>query len=506
MKELLISRRRLLKAGLAAPFVRGAKKAEAALLRGGAGPSSSSDPFQTLVNGISPGNWALANSPTQSDGNLVNPPDAVMGNINGSQAPFGLASTLGTWGSLGYDTKRKRLYSWGGGHSGYFGNELYQFDLKTGLWSRCMMPSQVYFWPVAPSVCTTVGLNNAIDPNAYPTAPENAGHPYLANLYLPVLDRFCLFSAFHVDSNNNPTGPYTIDPDVFDPVFNRGTTNASGATQMVGGLAGSNPLYPTLICPAGNMWVDRATWPTWRAQGVTCVNDAAMRTNIAVVENGQDVIYFAAGGSSGSPVWRWAFDPVGTNDVVTTVGAADGTAEPPEGLPSDYAPEIKCFLSFTQNPWVNGKPYAYNMQYWDMGTPGRNNQAVNVTVTDLSGYWASYAQSYGTPPSGHAPGGQMKWTWDPTVRPSAPNGRFTMWGGGASVFYLTPSYPLSSASSAWPITLAPAPTSATPPALNGITGPQPISILGRWVFLPDYKVFIGIQDQTGQVWVFMPTP
>jgi hypothetical protein len=42
-----------------------------------------------------------------------------------------------------YDSARRRMILWGGGHEDYWGNELYGFDLRTGTWSRVTEPSIV---------------------------------------------------------------------------------------------------------------------------------------------------------------------------------------------------------------------------------------------------------------------------------------------------------------------------------------------------------------------------
>ncbi len=48
---------------------------------------------------------------------------------------------MNDWGGGAYDTDRNRLIVWGGGHSGYPGNEAYVFDLNLGMWKRLGKPS-----------------------------------------------------------------------------------------------------------------------------------------------------------------------------------------------------------------------------------------------------------------------------------------------------------------------------------------------------------------------------
>lgn len=55
----------------------------------------------------------------------------------------GCRAVIGAWNGGIADTKRNRLIIWGGGHSDYFGNEVYGLDLKTLTISRLNDPSQV---------------------------------------------------------------------------------------------------------------------------------------------------------------------------------------------------------------------------------------------------------------------------------------------------------------------------------------------------------------------------
>ena len=54
---------------------------------------------------------------------------------------MGPRSVLTAWNSGAIDQKRKRMYFHGGGHADYGGNEVYEFDLMTGKWSRLTDPS-----------------------------------------------------------------------------------------------------------------------------------------------------------------------------------------------------------------------------------------------------------------------------------------------------------------------------------------------------------------------------
>jgi Bacterial Ig-like domain (group 2) len=52
----------------------------------------------------------------------------------------GISGIMSDWSSGALDTQRDRLYVGGGGHNGYFGNEIYSFDLRTMAWGRLTDP------------------------------------------------------------------------------------------------------------------------------------------------------------------------------------------------------------------------------------------------------------------------------------------------------------------------------------------------------------------------------
>jgi hypothetical protein len=52
----------------------------------------------------------------------------------------GLSGLMNDWSSGALDTQRDRLYVGGGGHNGYFGNEIYGFDLRAMAWARLTDP------------------------------------------------------------------------------------------------------------------------------------------------------------------------------------------------------------------------------------------------------------------------------------------------------------------------------------------------------------------------------
>ncbi|NPD22557.1 fibronectin type III domain-containing protein [Corallococcus exiguus] len=115
----------------------------------------------------------------------------------------GISGIMDDWSSGGFDTQRDRLYISGGGHNGYYGNEIYGFDLRTGAWVRLTDPDPVGSGQECPD--RALGVNCAI-------------HTYDGLEYLPPpFDRFLAIgwdgwpqTALNLDTNrweNHPDLP-----------------------------------------------------------------------------------------------------------------------------------------------------------------------------------------------------------------------------------------------------------------------------------------------------------
>ena len=92
----------------------------------------------------------------------------------------GCSAIVGAWNSGAFDTKRNRLLIWGGGHTDYYGNELYSLDLRDLTINRLNAPGL----PIA-SGCT--------ESIAGGTQP-NSRHTYDGLEYMENVDRLFVFS------------------------------------------------------------------------------------------------------------------------------------------------------------------------------------------------------------------------------------------------------------------------------------------------------------------------
>src|SRR5690242_15119827 len=96
----------------------------------------------------------------------------------------GCRAIIDDWGSALADTKRNRLVLWGGGHNGYFGNEIYALDLQALALRRLTEPS------------TGSSLSNLQTcPEAFTDGTPNARHDYNGLQYLSKADRYFFWGA-----------------------------------------------------------------------------------------------------------------------------------------------------------------------------------------------------------------------------------------------------------------------------------------------------------------------
>ena len=132
------------------------------------------------VDDLAPGHW-LGIPGSRLD--ALDPEDDAALNPNWPlEAPWhgveGLQGIMDDWSSGAFDTLRGRLAIWGGGHSGYAGNEIYVFDVGTLRWERITNPS------------VDVGITGT---TLYPDGQPRARETYNYLQYLPQIDRMISF-------------------------------------------------------------------------------------------------------------------------------------------------------------------------------------------------------------------------------------------------------------------------------------------------------------------------
>jgi Dockerin type I domain len=151
------------------------------------------------VDDLLPGHWLeVPNSRLDAldpeDDPLLNPDWPIEAPWHGYE---GLPGIMNDWGSAVYDTLRHRLAVWGGGHSGYAGNEIYVFDVETLQWSRITNPT------VDVSITGTT---------LYTDGKPRSRETYNYLQYVPVLDRMVSFGG----GNLYPCCIYTLETAAFN--------------------------------------------------------------------------------------------------------------------------------------------------------------------------------------------------------------------------------------------------------------------------------------------------
>jgi len=110
--------------------------------------------------------WGNATLPTMQSANIC-PSDSTI------QGTSGCRAVVEAWGDSVYDTKRNRMHIWGGGHTDYYGNEIYAWDL----------PNASFVLESAPT--TNPSLSGA---EAQSDGKPTSRHTYRDLQYLPATD------------------------------------------------------------------------------------------------------------------------------------------------------------------------------------------------------------------------------------------------------------------------------------------------------------------------------
>lgn len=113
----------------------------------------------------------------------------------------GCRAIIDDWGSALADTKRNRLILWGGGHNGYFGNEIYALDLQALALRRLTEPA---------SGSSLSNLQTC--PEAFTDGTPNARHDYNGLQYLSKSDRYFFWGAGLAPCGNFTNVPWLWDP------------------------------------------------------------------------------------------------------------------------------------------------------------------------------------------------------------------------------------------------------------------------------------------------------
>lgn len=370
---------------------------------------------------------------------------------------------IAAWSSFAWDSRRATLVLYGGGHANYRGNDVYLWRASTQRWERGALPSE--------SAQDALGNWNAIDGPDH--APASA-HTYDNTIYLPIVDRTLVLGGA-AESNgghylrpasptiNRKTGPYLFNTALAHP-------------DKVGGSTGSHvkrvAAYPSVV--GGNMWSNRENFLNLTGTNAPPPESFVDSCTGYTQEGGKDVTLLRTINGLYKYTLHDLSNPLA--DRWEKVGTYWGG--PGSKATCAYDDDRKIFVRTA----TNTTPFVY----WDLNRPGPNNKDVAMTPLDPTGEFANLLSSRAISIADCA------LEHDPRRR------HFKLWCGDGRVWALTPPGTLSA--TGWTIVKQPSPGSSVP---NGDVG---TGILGKWKYIVNFDVFMGLQDSVqGNVWIYKPT-
>jgi Bacterial Ig domain len=368
------------------------------------------------------------------------------------------------WSSFAWDSNRASLFLYGGGHANYRGNDTYIWRASTQMWERSSLPSEV--------VNTSTGLWNAIDgPN---NAPASA-HTYDNTIYLPNIDRVLVLGGaaepnggFYLTEaatgGQRITGPYLFDLSRADP-------------NKVGGTTGSHVkrVAPHNEITGGQMWTNRESWLNSSASSQPPKESLVNGCTGYAEENGLDTVYVRTANS----LYRYLITDINdpTSDIWSKVGIYYFGGSGGQSTCA-YDPIRHFFISTYSSL---SQPFIF----WDITKASANNKDILVAPTDPANEFMGLVSNQSIRLSNCA------LDYDP------PRQNMKLWCGDGRVWSLIP--PTSAVATGWTIIKEPVPNNAVPTESIG-TG-----ILGKWKYIPNLDVFMGLLDPVqGNIWIYKP--
>jgi hypothetical protein len=180
--------------------------------------------FAGPIEDLQPGQWAAVSLNTLSD---VDPCPASNCSYSGIE---GQSAVLDDWNGGAFATRFGTLGGyivWGGGHAGYYGNELYVFDVATLRWVR-------HTQPVVNGSC-----DHSID--AFQNGSPCARHTYDYVDYHPPTNSFVSLGGASVHECGGCGTGYVHAFSFNDNTWRRGTSNFAGLVSLTGASSAYDP-------------------------------------------------------------------------------------------------------------------------------------------------------------------------------------------------------------------------------------------------------------------------
>jgi len=207
------------------------------------------------------------------------------------QGAEGCSAVIADWNGALADTKRNRLILWGGGHSGYFGNEVYALDVEKSTLERITEPS---------SGDSLSNLKSC--PEAYADGKPNARHTYNGLQYISRLDMYFVFGAGLSACGNFSNGVWFFDPTHLAWMKRNPKTHPNpaqnGSVPMTAYDSGSGMIYE-VEGNVGVFWKYDPSADNWTSLGDV---KACSRLNMTSAVDPGRRLYFCIGSGSFSKI------------------------------------------------------------------------------------------------------------------------------------------------------------------------------------------------------------
>lgn len=196
-------------------------------------------------------------------------------------ANLGQSAAIDAWNGGALDTRRDRLLVWGGGHSGYAGNEIYAFDVNTEQWIMLSNPSTSVQESVSHYSDGRPSSRHTYNDIQYDAATDSLISLNAGATYSPTADSFPTVDAFNMSTGewsrfaNRPSSggtPYgawsAVHPttgnlyhhtpnggrlQMFDPSTNQWSTHVESGGVPIYMTAAIDPGRNTLVATGGGL-------------------------------------------------------------------------------------------------------------------------------------------------------------------------------------------------------------------------------------------------------------
>ncbi|AMO36614.1 hypothetical protein [Thauera humireducens] len=421
-----------------------------------------------LLAGIADGQWVKANTNTfKSIWPRLQTPNYGPG--------FGYESyVINAWSSMAWDSKRSRIYLWGGGHANTDDNALYVWDGETGQWG-------VGYY-AARTVIDAQGSYNT--PDGHMAGPVSS-HTYSGNNYLPVLDRFYT----HGGAAQEWGGGFRV------------WNAAAGQFEAIAG-------YLCQLDLVGKGFVGGSTGSNWMRAGAKALPGARPWEVLDYVQRGVST-NFSGGISGGSDV-----RVEGGVDVIYKVGQAESA----KTLRKITMPSLDVT---THTVEAIGRMWSLGM-YEDLGCAlDRNAEIMFVSGWTVERFWdlktASPTNNWKEPTFSNAEVyaqyvADRQYQTTKRVAPGCASddkrGSVFVWLGGGRVYRVDAPAGNPTPTAGWSIEIVADETTVRPMTKDEIAGTPDAwraSVWGKWKYAADLDCYVGMQHpENGDVWLWRP--